>query len=127
MAFIHSYSDGVGTLKLITKEDIDTLEARAQAKEASDSLVMQYVRNELNRIIESAKAYADTKYIARCAENNKRLAGSNQEFKNKTKKMLDTLITEASLQCRIQKGSFDYSSMTKCLAPAFKKAYGKSL
>ena len=119
MSYIHSYSDGVNKPRFASKSDKSILEGHANALDAAQSRMPQYIRSELCRIIESAKGYKDQAYIDRCERIKQDLAGSDEKFKALCKPVIEALIVDAVLQCRIEKGHFDYLSMTKYLKPAF--------
>ena len=126
MAFVHNYSDGVNKPRFATAEDKSILEGRANAAAALQAKVSQYVRSELCRMVENAKQFKDQKCIARCESIKQNLSGSDKSFEAKCKTIIDSLVVDAALQCRIEKGSADYVSMTKYLKPAFERLYGKT-
>ena len=125
MAFVHNYSDGVNKPKFASVADKRILEGRAYAAEAVKSKIAQFVRAELCRMTEAAKAYKDQKYIARCESIKQNLSCSDKSFEAQCKTIIDSLIVDAALQCRIEKGTADHISMTKYLKPAFERLYGK--
>ena len=125
MAYVFNHSDRVGKTKLCSKQDMDILSSHANAQSVKDAKVIRYVRAELCRIAESAKTYKSQEYINKCEEIKRNLSENNQEFEAKCKSIIDSFVVEAALNCRIDKGSVDYHSMTKYLQPLFECVYGR--
>ena len=114
--------------KLAEKGDLWILSAQYEARQARNVNKMRYVRCELGRMAESIKSQVvqDKKYIARCEDIKRNLAGNDENFKLECKMIVDCLVVDAAIQCRVEKGieKVDRLAVTKYFDAAYAKLYG---